>query len=115
MTVRELGSIIEARSIAGGGMDGEKICGGFMGDIMSRAMAQGFSGMAWITHRADMNALAIAVMKKAACLIFPEGIRPEENVVRQAQKERMPLLSSELPAFEIAGRLYLSEVRGGEE
>ena len=114
MTVRELAALIEARSISGDGMDGE-ICGGFMCDIMSRAMAEGFSGMAWITHRADMNALAIAVMKNAACVIFPAGIVPEEDVIRQAEKENMPLLTSEKKAFEIAGRMYWAEIGGGEE
>ena len=45
MTVRELAALIEARNISGSCMDGE-IRGGFMSDIMSRAMAEGFSGMA---------------------------------------------------------------------
>ena len=113
MTVRELAALIEARSMSGDGMDG-KIRGGFVCDIMSRAMAEGFSGMAWITHRADMNALAIAVMKNAACGIFPAGIVPEEAVVQRAKTERMPLLRSDMTAFELAGRLYLSGIRSGE-
>ena len=114
MTVQRLIPLIEAQSIAGSGADGE-IRGGFMSDIMSRAIAEGFSGMAWITHRADLNALAVAVMKNAACMIFPEGIRPEENAVRQAQKENVPLLSSKLTAFEIAGRLYAAGLCSGED
>ena len=114
MTVRELAALIEARNISGSCMDGE-IRGGFMGDIMSRAMAEGFSGMAWITHRADMNALAIAVMKNAACVIFPAGIQPEKAIVQRAETEKMPLLSSEKPAFEIVGKMYLSGIRGREE
>lgn len=114
MTVRELAALIEARNISGSCMDGE-IRGGFMSDIMSRAMAEGFSGMAWITHRADMNALAVAVMKDAACVIFPAGIEPEEAVIRRAETEKMPLMISEKPAFEIAGIMYLSEIRGREE
>ena len=113
MTVRELAALIEARSMSGEGMDGE-IRGGFMCDIMSRAMAEGFSGMAWITHRADMNALAIAVMKNAACVIFPAGIQPEKAVVQRAETEKMPLLKSDMTAFELAGRLYWSGIRSGE-
>lgn len=114
MTVRELAALIEARSISGSCMDGE-IRGGFMSDIMSRAMAEGFSGMAWITHRADMNALAVAVMKGAVCMVFPEGIAPEEIVVRKAAEEKMTLLLSEETAFTLAGKLYAAGMRGGEE
>ena len=114
MTVGEMVRLIGGCEITGSGMDRE-IRGGFMCDIMSRTMAEGFPGMAWITHRADMNALAIAVMKNAACIVFPAGAAPGEDIIRQAQKEKMPLVNSDMAAYELAGILYSTGIRGGKE
>ena len=105
MTVGEIAENLSARTLNPGNEDA-LIVGCFVCDIMSRTIERGFRGMAWITHRADMNALAVAVMKGAACLIFPEGIEPEEDVVKRAGMENMPLILSENPAFELAGRIY---------
>ena len=113
MTVGEVKRVIRADAADKKG-DERKVSGCFACDIMSRAMAEGFSGMAWIAHRADMNALAVAVMKNAACMIFPGGIRPEADVIRRAEAENMPLILSERPAFELAGLLYEAGLRGEE-
>jgi len=113
VTGGELNGMISARLITEGGNQRE-VRGCFACDGMSFAMANGFSGMAWITHRADLNALAVAVMKGAACMIFPAGIRPEEEVIRRAEAENMPLILSEKPAFELAGLLYEAGLRGEE-
>ncbi len=113
MTVGEVRRVIRVKSAAGEG-GGRMVSGCFMCDGMSRAMAQGFAGMAWITHRADMNALAVAVMKGAACMIFPAGVCPEDEVVGRAGMENMPLIQSEKPAFELAGLLYEAGLRGEE-
>ncbi len=105
MTVGEIAEILSARTLALEN-PGAQAAGCFVCDIMSRTLEKGFRGMAWITYRADMNALAVAVMKGAACLIFPEGIEPEEDVVKRAGMENMPLILSEKPAFELAGRIH---------
>ena len=114
MTIGEMKRMMGANA-AGGKNEEKRISGCFVCDIMSRTMANGFAGMAWITHRADMNALAISVMKDAACLIFPDGVEPEEDVIRRAEMENMPLIRSEKPAFELAGLLFEAGLRGEEK
>lgn len=109
MTVGEAAALLGAKVLTAGG--GE-IRGGFVCDVMSRAMAQGFSGMAWITRQANMNALAVAVMTDAACLIFPAGVVPEETVIQKAREEGRALLCAAQEAFEIAGMLYAAGLRG---
>ena len=105
MTVGEIARALNAEILAAGRMD-ESVTGVYSGDIMSRALANGFSGMAWICAQADMNALAVAHMKGALCLIFPQGVLPGEAVVRRAEEEKIGLLSCGLTAFEAAGRIY---------
>lgn len=112
MKLGEITEKLQARELTGTDARRE-ICGVYAGDIISRAMASGFRGMAWITAQANMNALAVAVMTGAACLIFPESIRPEEKVVERARTEKVALLVSGLSCFEAAGRLYAA--MAGEE
>ncbi len=114
MKVRDAAELLGAQILAEGAME-RNISMGLVCDVLSRAMAGGKSGMAFITVQANMNALAVAAMTDAACLIFPAGYRPEEVVVERAQMEKMPLLAAELPAFEIAGRLHAAGLRGEEQ
>jgi len=105
MTVGELAQRLGAVNLSDAGT-GRAVTGGFSCDVISQAMARGFRGMAWITVQANMNALAVAVMTGAACLIFPEGMKAEKTVIERAAIEGIALLSAEDAAFELAGRLY---------
>ena len=111
MTVKAVQTLLNAEILAEGDLE-RPVSGGVVCDVMSQAMARGFRGMAWITAQANINALAVAVMTDAACLIFPAGFRPEEAVVRRACEERTTLLAAKESAFELAGRLYAAGLRG---
>ena len=111
MTVKQLSGLLDARILAEGRMDREISCG-LCCDVLSMAMAKGRSGAAWLTVQANMNALAVAVMTDAACLIFPEGAFPDEAVVQRARTEGVALLSAQVSGFEAAGRLYAAGLRG---
>jgi len=113
MTVGELKGLIGAEQLTRGGGERKVACG-FVCDALSVAMAKGKSGMAWITVQANMNALAVAVMRNAACLVFPDGMKPEESVIQKAQSEGVALLSAKGNAFELAGRMYAAGLRGDE-
>jgi len=111
MTVAELTNHLEAQILASGS-DEREITGAWMCDIISLTLAKGFSGMAWITHQANMNALAAAHWKQAACVIFPAGITPEQDVIQQAEKEGIPLLSVTDGAFDAAGKMVRMGICG---
>lgn len=112
MTVGELADLLEAEMLSGGGREAE--CG-FVCDVLSVSMSKGPRGMAWITCQANMNALAVAVMRGAACLIFPNGIRPEQAVIDRAAQEGIALLTARSGAFELAGRMWQAGLRGEYE
>lgn len=113
MTVGELKNLLKAEMLTDGGAERKVKCG-FACDVLSVAMAKGHKDMAWITVQANMNALAVAVMRSAACLVFPDGMRPEESVIQKAQGEGVALLSAKGNAFELAGRMYAAGLRGDE-
>ena len=51
-------------------------------------------------------------MKDIAAIILINSREPEPDTIQKAEEEKIPLLVSDLPAFELIGRLYELGVRG---
>lgn len=82
------------------------VTGGYSGDLMSDVIANGQPGNLWITMQVHVNIIAVAVLKDIAGIIIVRGREPAPETVSRASAEHVPILVSDLPAFEIAGRLY---------
>ena len=85
-------------------MDRDVLCG-YVCDLLSWVMAHGEEGMAWVTVQTNLNVIAVAALADMACVILPEGITMEQDVLDKANAEGMCVLSSGLTAYEICGRL----------
>jgi predicted transcriptional regulator len=85
---------------------------GYSSDLMSDVIAHGQSGDIWLTMQIHMNVVAVAAMKEAAAVILSGGRQPPGDVLEKANDEGVVLLSSNLPTFEIAGRIYRLGVAG---
>ena len=83
-----------------------QIKGCYCGDLLSWVMAHGREGMAWITVQTHMNVIAVATLHDMACVIIPEGIKVENDVVEKADEEGICILVSALTAYEISGRMH---------
>ena len=105
MTVKELAALIGASIITKEADTEKEVKGGYVCDLLSWVMAHGRDGMAWTTVQTHMNVIAVASLHDMSCVIIPEGIRMEEEVVAKADEEGICVLSSELTAFDICGRL----------
>ena len=55
---------------------------------------------------------AVASHKDLAGVILVQGRQPEKDTIAQAEKENIPILVTDLPAFEVVGRLYKAGIRG---
>jgi len=75
-------------------------------DLLSRVMAEGTADMALITIHTHMNVIAIATLLDMACVIIPENIAIEQDVIDRAEDENVCLVHSEKSAYEISGLLY---------
>lgn len=91
---------------------GNEVTGGYMSDLLSDVLANSSDGNLWITLQRHQNIVAVASMKQLAGIVLVGGREPEEETVEKAEAENLPILVSELPAFELAGRLYTLGVRG---
>jgi serine kinase of HPr protein (carbohydrate metabolism regulator) len=87
------------------GLDRE-INGGYVSDLLSDVMGNASEGMVWITLQVHQNVMAISSLKDLAAVILVNNLEPQENTIRHSNDENIPLLGTNLPAFEIAGKLY---------
>ena len=90
----------------------QEVTGGYMSDLLSDVMANSKDGDVWITLQIHPNIIAVATLKDLAGIIIVQGRKPEKETIEKAQSENIPILVSDLQAFEIAGRLYQMGISG---
>ncbi len=111
----QLGKIVDELGLTvlcGGELLDRDVSRGYSSDLMSDVIAHGEKGDVWLTMQVHMNVVAVAAMKEVAAVILSGNRKPEDDVIEKANEEGVVVLSSELPTFEIAGRLYRLGVAG---
>ena len=83
-----------------------EVSGVYCGDLLSWVMGRGQPGQAWITVQSHLNVIAVAVLREFSCIILAEEAQFPEEVIERAKNEKLILLSSDLPAYETAIKLY---------
>ena len=91
---------------------GADVAGGFASDLLSDVLANAAEGSVLVTVQVHLNVIAVAVHADLAAVVFAAGRRPDEAVRLKAVEEKIPLLVSAEPAFEVVGRLYAMGIRG---
>ena len=104
MTVAELCGAIGANKICLPRGERE-IDGAYIGDLLSWVMGRAPADSAWITIMSNVNVVAVASLADVACVIFAEGVEPDEQAKDRAESEGVNLISSELAAYELACKL----------
>ncbi|MEO0182182.1 MAG: DRTGG domain-containing protein [candidate division WOR-3 bacterium] len=79
---------------------------GYVSDMLSDVMENAKKNNIWITLQTHPNIVAVAVLKEIAGIIIPAGRKPELETIKKAEQEKIPIMTTELSGFEIAGRLY---------
>lgn len=89
-----------------------EVSGGYASDLLSDVMANSKEGDVWVTLQVHPNIVAVATLKDLAGIIIVQGKKPEEETLKKAQQEGIPLLVTEYQSFEIAGKLYQLGISG---
>lgn len=111
MKIGDIVKILDLKVLAGQKFLDREITGGYVGDLMSDVLANAARGNIWITLQIHQNIIAVASSKELSGIIIINGRRPEKETLSKATEEQIPVLGSNLPAFEIAGRLYEIGIR----
>ena len=86
--------------------------GGYVSDLLSDVMANARAGDLWVTLQTHQNIVAVASLKEIAGIIIIGGREPEKATLAKAEEEKIPILLTNLPAFEVVGRLYRMGISG---
>ena len=112
MTVRDVVQKLDL-GVLTAGLDLERgITGGYASDLLSDVIANSEEGNLWVTLQTHDNIVAIATLKDLCAVVLVNGRRPDAETVAKAREEKVILLSTPLPAFELIGRLYQAGIRG---
>lgn len=82
------------------------VTGGYASDLLSDVIANSKAGNVWVTMQVHANIVAVAVLKDLAGIIVVQGRQPAEDTLKKAKEEKVPILVSDLPAFETVGKLH---------
>jgi predicted transcriptional regulator len=111
MTVRDLAGLVEGSVIGPTAAAGRDVRGGYASDLLSDVMANAEDGDAWITMQRHVNTVAVAQLKNLAAIVIVNGRQPEPDMVARAAEHEVAIVTTPLPAFEVAGRLFEAGIR----
>jgi len=84
----------------------KEVSGGYASDLLSDVIANAKKENIWITLQIHQNIVGVATLKELTGIIIVNGREPEKETLKKAEKENIPIMVTELPAFEIIGKLY---------
>lgn len=78
----------------------------YCSDLLSDVMANSAKNSVWITMQTHHNTIAVATLVGLSAILVSRGAVPNEDTIEKATRENIPVLTTKLPTFEAAGRLY---------
>ena len=88
------------------GDPGREISRVFCCDLLSIAMGKAPADGVWVTVMGNRNTLAVASLTDTACIILAEGVSLDEETLKKAREEGIAVLSTDLPVFDAALKVY---------
>lgn len=85
---------------------------GYASDLLSDVLANSKEGDLWITLQIHQNIVAVASMKDLAGIILVNSREPEQETLEKAEAENIVIMVTEMPTFELIGRLYELGITG---
>jgi hypothetical protein len=88
-----------------------EVTGGYAADLLSCAMAGARRGNLWVTLQGHLNVVAIATLDELAGVIISEDKPVAPDALAKAREEHLPILTTPMTTFAVAGRLWEIGVR----
>lgn len=114
MKIKEIKDVLGLKLICGEEEMEREVKVGYCGDLLSDVMANAPDESIWITIQTHQNIVAVAVLKSMRGIIIAGNHQPDEDTIKKAEAEKLPIFVSPMTSFEIAGRLYESGIGKGE-
>ncbi len=112
MTIQEIAKVLPLKVISGQSNLEKEVNGGYVSDLLSNVMGQAHVGNLWVTMQGHQNIVAVALLAGLTGIIIAGGVEPDPEAVRKAASEEIVLLTTNLSAYEVVGRLYQLGITG---
>ena len=89
-----------------------EVTGGYVSDLLSDVMANTQKGNVWITLQIHQNTVAVAVLKELAGIIVINSKQPAPETVEKADQENIPIMTTDLSAFDLICKLCKMGISG---
>lgn len=96
---------INAKVLAGNDYMDREVNGVYICDLLSWVMSHAKKGDAWITVMSHANVIAVASLLDLGCIIVPEDIQMDQDALKKADEEGIPVMSTSMNAYDIAVEL----------
>ncbi|MDR3565325.1 MAG: DRTGG domain-containing protein [Negativicutes bacterium] len=106
MTVGDIVKALPLTVVGSSGSMDSLVKGGYTSDLLSNVMGFAGAGSIWVTMQAHQNIIAVASLAGLAAVVIAGGVAPEQDTIHKAETEGVTLLTTDLPSFELVGRLY---------
>src|ERR1035437_8105685 len=83
-----------------------EVTSGYASDLLSDVLANAKNGTLWLTNQKHQNIIGVAVMLNLSAVVIAGGLEPEENTLAKSIEESIPLYTTPMSVFELAGKLY---------
>ncbi|NLV59558.1 MAG: hypothetical protein GXY67_12435 [Clostridiales bacterium] len=115
MTIQEVVQIVDARVLCGEDKLFREITTACGADLMSDVLAFVKDNTVLITGLTNMHVMRTAEMLDIHCVIFARGKLPQEEILQEAQKLGIVVLSTRHTTYTTCGLLYQAGIRGTEK
>lgn len=106
MTVLELKNKLKLDILVGGeGLENE-VTGCYIGDLLSWVMGRAKSGDAWLTVMGNINAIAVAVLADASCIILCENAALDDEAKKKAEQQGVTILTGKENSYQMSVKIY---------
>jgi hypothetical protein len=115
MKLEEIVRKLKLDVISGDNLLDRKVTGGYMSDMLSDVIAHSKKGNIWVTLQTHLNIIPVASMKEVSGIIIVNRRQPDEDTLKKAREENVPILGTDMKAFQAVGKLYQLGIGGKDE
>ena len=106
MTLKKIAESLGLNVLTAEDMLDTEVNTGYTSDLLSDVMANAKQSNLWITLQLHQNIVAVAKLKELSGIVMVNNRMPEEDTIKKAEEEKIPLLTTPDSAFVISGKLY---------
>jgi predicted transcriptional regulator len=114
MLLKDIKNLLSCKSLTGEELLEREIKYCFGADLMSDVLRFARTGSLLLTGLTNNQVLQVAEILDLKGIIFVRGKEPDKSIIAEAEKRRLPLLTTDNLMFDSCGKLYSKGLRGGK-